>query len=114
MAVFFHSIRHGQVFSTFIFGAEQRRCTIPFNQEKYKLIRKLDCSLSQEEAETAVRQNSAAINYFLSTRKLLVDTGDDPLVDSWAFEEGMPVRGCDEPNAIAVLPYRNYCPGKTS
>jgi hypothetical protein len=76
-----------------------------FNQEKYKLIRKLDCSLSQEEAETAVRQNSAAMNYFLSTRKLLVDTGDDPLVDSWAFEEGMPVRGCDEPNAIAVLPY---------
>ena len=78
------------------------------------MIRELYCPLPQEAAEEAVRQNSAAMIEFLSTRKLLVDTGDDPLVDSRAFEEGMPVRGCDEPNAIAVLPNRNYCPGKTS
>jgi hypothetical protein len=81
------------------------------------MISELDYPLTEQEVAEAIRQSSTAMNEYLSARKLLVDTGDDLLINSGALEEGVPVfwgGAGNEPDTITILPNRDYCTGETS
>lgn len=69
------------------------------------MISELDYPLTEQEVAEAIRQSSTAMNEYLSARKLLVDTGDDLLINSGALEEGVPVFWGGQAMKLTLLPY---------
>ena len=72
------------------------------NKEVYKNCRNVAYSKRDQSSswEEAAKQNSASFEKFLTARKLLIDAGDNSLVNPRSTKEGVPILGSYEFNPV--------------